>query len=196
MEVHQEQLRGVGIRQEAGVDLQPQLGDLLGQGPGVGECDPASFFSRLIRSTRACSRALKWVRRGIGRGGRWSQGAESPNQMSNGLNFGPGSRVRGTITSSSLRDSTAIRLSRRRNSFKIVDGHGRRWPIVSQHVLHPTFAHGRTNFASRQGLTAATSRRFAFNSLDKCCNRKGSRAAGCGRAGPVDRSGRSTETSG
>ena len=33
VEVHQEQLGGVGIGQEAGVDLQPQLGNELGESP-------------------------------------------------------------------------------------------------------------------------------------------------------------------
>ena len=33
LEVHQEELGGVGVGQEAGVDLQPQLGHELGKGP-------------------------------------------------------------------------------------------------------------------------------------------------------------------
>ena len=36
VQVHQEQVGGVRVGQEAGVDLQPELGDLLGERPGAG----------------------------------------------------------------------------------------------------------------------------------------------------------------
>ena len=96
MEVHQEQLGGVRIRQKTGVDLQSQLGDELGERPRAGGMCAGIFLEPLDSfdqgqltgtqpgaARRAAALSLKLEL-------SLKPGCAAPK--SNGLNFNPGGR--------------------------------------------------------------------------------------------------------
>jgi hypothetical protein len=117
----------------------------------LGECVPASFLSRLIRSINAASRGLLPIRASDFRLCCCSHRAEPPR--SNGLNFNPCSRGRSTITgaSSSWHDRSGG-TDRRILMF-----------ISTQRRVHRILAHRRCTVSARQGPSASGTPRFSYS---------------------------------
>ena len=92
VEVHQEQLGGIRVGKEAGVNLEPSSGMSLARVHALGEWVPESLLSRLIRSSRASSRGFKAVPPGGQWRCRWSWSHCALTPRSNGLNFNPDGR--------------------------------------------------------------------------------------------------------